>query len=1252
MPAAEGISNTRRRDWPFDVLESYGLPCDGQVLSAAAARIAPVSLETLTDPATASDSVGAAWKAALECQRPMLEPADLAVLLLVQRALHIAPERADASLRAAVAKFTRDSTWFELHFRLAGNLYRAAMDKLNEGSGEGVYASARLMFRAMLAEGEVIEEALPMLPPAYFSGDKLKKFHGFRGVATLKLARRDADAPNLLEYADNQLALSHKYGDMTTEHFRYHLEVKVRRVDLLLHQPGDEALNAVRVGELLGDCEELLDLAASLGHQTRELAAAEGDVAFRWGVHLLGVGDRSGALGEFERSVTAYETAAERPTTTRACPDPVLALFRGQARFRVHLGRQATADDTAAEENSLDAVLDDLAEGAGVIDSVSYPYVLLYRARNRLWTTDVDGAVEDIEDALLYLRAVRWLTGDKVTAPDRVRALVTRVVRFARVRQDEAALYRAAMAEDWDAVEPLLDRLSAVEDEPVFSAPLAHAARELCFARGRTAAAARSMAVSVALERQIARLRRPARRSFVASHAAMLAVLSFGDSTDLDDMRRVHELYQTALSYVTAPGPELQHHAGVAAFTLAKALQGRDEREREEAAQLLRDALALFIRTLGDDTTAELADADEAVGEMTDVATLGPDDEGPAGSRVRSAALAAEPVLGLDLEAVEAGIDASGALDVDADFAADALELALDGDLDRGLGSMAEAVLDELGESSPPLLINVARGPDATTAEQVPLGWLARSPELPSDPWRAGLESRIGECHMRLHGITGTDEHADRALDHFARSRRHGNDSPNLLGLVGDVYYRRGRERRNAADLRLAVELKSAARAQGSVSRENWSVSCAAHRMLFTLSRAREDLGHAIACADEATRLAPAWPWPLFQLAELASLPQADRDRAAQWLNEPGMSETRQLALAGDRGELLRRAAELVIRDEEFVRFNMGGRIADAVYHLRDPHRLLSRAVVVKERLRQWADTEGALLTGFADWTSAQDQDWIRVPEVIATVPLPPARVSDSREVALVLQRVSGRPVSALVADRTAVGSVQTHHDVVAVAEPVLCALASFHHWRGPGPAAEQAEIHRHQHHRMRSHLKALGRTVEPSDLAALWDSVADLPLVGQRDAHADNWLIPATPGRPRWVAPIDLEGQAWLPLLFEVAQFIEDFALLPVDDRCFVTRRDLVTRYLALLPDTVCPPSLRADAGLAQRGFETFALARAAFVLNHLDAPQRASAGMSTGGRRLKQARRSHCEKLFVYLADSDVTEVATVAAQVMRSQ
>lgn len=1258
MSAAEGTPDTRRPDWPFDVLEDHGLPCDAQVRSAAAARIAPVPLEALADPATAADSVGAAWKTVLEHKRLRLESADLAVLLAVRRALHVDPQRADASLKAAVEKFSRDNTLFEVHFRLAGTLYRIAMDKINQGSGEGVYETARRIFRMVLTEGEVIEAVLPLV---HFSDEKLRIFHGIRGVATLILARRDADALDQLAYADNQLTLSQKYGDTTAEHFRYHLEVKVRRVDLLLKRtgtgptpagPDDESVDAALAAELLGEAEDLLDLALATGHRTRELAVAEGDVAFRWGVHLLGIGDRSGALGEFERSVTAYETAAARPTSTRACPDPVLALFRGQARFRVHLSRETTAAEAEGEEDSLDAVIDDLAEGAGVIDSASYPYVLLYRARSRLWTTDVDGAQEDVEDALLYLRAVGWLTGDTVTAPQRVRALVTRMVRSARVREDEAALCRAATAEDWDAVEPLLDRLAAVEDEPVYSAPLAHAARDLCFARGRTATAARLMAVSVALERQVPLLRRPARRSFVASHAAMLAVLSFGDSTGLDDVRRVHDLYQTALSYVTDPGPELQHHAGVAAFTLAKALQGRDEREREEAAQLLRDALALFVRTLGDDATAELADAEEAVGEMTDAALPGPADEGPSGPRVGADTPTAEPALGLGvglglgLEDEEAGIDASGVLDVDADIAADTLDLADD----RGLGSMAEAVLDELGESSPPLRRDGSAGPGPTGTEQVHLGWLARAPELPPDPWRAGLESRIGECHLRLHGITGTDEHADLALDHFARSRRHGNDSPNLLGLVGDVYYRRGRERRNAADLRLAVDLKAAARAQGSLSRENWSVSCAAHRMLFTLSRAREDLGHAIACADEATGLAPAWPWPLFQLAELASLPQADRDRAARWLDEPGMSETRRLALAGDRAELLRRAAELVIRDEEFIRFNMGGRITDAVYHLRDPHRLLSRAVVVKERLRRWADTEGALLTGFADWTSAQEQDWIRVPEVIATVPLPPARVSDSREVALVLQRVSGRPVSALVADRVAVGSVETRHDVVAVAEPVLDALASFHHWRGPGPAAERAEVHRRQHHRMRADLNALGRTVEPRDLAALWDGVADLPLVGQRDAHADNWLIPASPGRPRWVAPIDLEGLAWLPLLFEVAQFIEDFALLPVDERHFVTRRDLAARYLGLLPDSVCPPSLRADAGLVRRAFETFALARAAFVLNHLDAPQRASAGMSTGGRRLKQARRTHCENLFAQLAGSDVTEVATVAAQAMR--
>ncbi|GHH81393.1 hypothetical protein [Streptomyces capitiformicae] len=1241
MSTTEESPTTGRLGWLWEKLDAWEVPAQG-LMDRAALRVAPVPLEELADPLTAPAAVGRAWKAVMD-RGVKTEAADLVVLLLVHRALEMDPGVAHTSLRAADPRFKRDRTWFEVHFRLAGVLNELARAALHDERTE----AARRLYAALLHEGEVINVALSVVD---FSEHQLRRFHGMRGVASLILARKDDDAAALLAYADGQLALAERCGDVSPEHFRYHVEVKVRRADLAMHRArtgqAAQAVDQDRVPQLLSEAEDLLDRGAELALPTRELAAAEGDVAFRWGLHLLAIGDGSGALSEFERSVGAYEAAEGEARTAHACPDPVLSLLRGQARFRVHIGRQATVDwnaqpdileqrstedDEDTEPTLLDTAIAELAVGATAVSNTSYPDALLSRARGRLWTRDVDGALNDIDTALSYLRDVGWLTGDTVTAPPVNTAQVVRQVRIAEVLKGEAALRRATEAADVEETERLLDLLLTVDDVPLHSTALAQAAFLLCSARQRADCADRLNAVSRRLEQQLARLRSPARRSFVASRAATLSALAFGDVVRTAELERVHELFQTALPHGGEANPVLRRHAAVAALKLACRLQAGDERRREEAVQLLRDALALLLSVLGEHTasvpgdagTAELAEAEALVDEMTDPASTGapPEPSARPDTYDESATALEEPDPGPDR-----GDD-----------------LLVDGRLDDA----ADELLDTAGEL-PNHPLPEPGAPDAPLDERLRDDWLARAPQLPTDPERAALESRIGECHMRLHLITGDEDHAERALYHFARSRHHDNLSGNLLGLVGDVYYRLGRDRQNPKDLRLAVSCKSAARDLGYQSRENWSVSSAAHHMLFRRSNSPTDLAEALRCADEAGRLAPDWPWPLFQLAELSSVPEQHREWATHLLDGRDRTENLRLSLAGARGELLSRAARLVVRDEEFDRQGMGGRMEGAVYFVDDPHRLLSSTVVIKERPTGFARTESELLTGFAAWTDDHEQSWIKVPEVIDTVPLPPARAGAGRDVALVMRRMSGRPVSALVADRKPAEAAPDTTDVVEVADRVLHALASFHHWRGPCPddGDRRSTVRERLEEDMRVHLAAAGRAVDNTALTDLWSGTASLPLAAQRDAHADNWLIPAFPGRPAWIAPIDLEASDWRPVLFEVAQFIEDFALLPVDDQHFTTRVDLATRYLHHLPPQPALLALRDDPVKVRRAYETFALARAAFLQYFLASPRRAHTGLSTGSRRLKRVRQAHCEAIVAYLAGSAFPDVAAVAS------
>jgi hypothetical protein len=262
---------------------------------------------------------------------------------------------------------------------------------------------------------------------------------------------------------------------------------------------------------------------------------------------------------------------------------------------------------------------------------------------------------------------------------------------------------------------------------------------------------------------------------------------------------------------------------------------------------------------------------------------------------------------------------------------------------------------------------------------------------------------------------------------------------------------------------------------------------------------------------------------------------------------------------------------------------------------------------------------------------------------------LPPTRVLPRREVALVLQRATGRPVSALVADRLA-GVAGSAASLLVATDLVLGALAHFHAWRGAAPQGRRGRIFKTQRDRLQENLGIIGRPAPATEQDALWSAVADLPLLGKRDAHADNWLIPATTGPPRWVALVDLAATAWLPAVFEVVQFIEDFAILPVDAEHLETRLSVTQRYLALLPDDLGVASLREDPARVRQAYETFALVRATFLLRHLSAPHGREEVLSTGSRRMRRERMAHCEQLLWSLTRSPFPEVAAFAARIAR--
>lgn len=147
----------------------------------------------------------------------------------------------------------------------------------------------------------------------------------------------------------------------------------------------------------------------------------------------------------------------------------------------------------------------------------------------------------------------------------------------------------------------------------------------------------------------------------------------------------------------------------------------------------------------------------------------------------------------------------------------------------------------------------------------------ATNPETtPSASFRLVVShSKLGEAALRLNALTGTQRWLEIAITEFERSRELGNDSPELKGLLADVYFRRGRIRGDVDDLMRCVMLKEEARLAGGVSRENLSISARVHFQLGAIRRDIAQQRQGVSLLAQALLADPDWPCPLFQLPTL-----------------------------------------------------------------------------------------------------------------------------------------------------------------------------------------------------------------------------------------------------------------------------------------------------------------------------------------------------------------------------------------------
>ncbi|MEV7790229.1 hypothetical protein AB0O72_33450 [Streptomyces sp. NPDC088106] len=506
---------------------------------------------------------------------------------------------------------------------------------------------------------------------------------------------------------------------------------------------------------------------------------------------------------------------------------------------------------------------------------------------------------------------------------------------------------------------------------------------------------------------------------------------------------------------------------------------------------------------------------------------------------------------------------------------------------------------------------------------------------------RERVTSYLGETCLRLHTLTQDGVHLREAVNWFERTIAADDAVGNVRGMLGDAYLRLARAG-GMHDLRTALAHKAWAREAGDRSRENLSVSAAGHHRLWRWTREPQEFVTAVDLALQAFGLDPDWPWPLLQLAVMAGASAAvvaPPEQLAAGVSGPGDAETDRLRAAvwaGDQGLFYERAARTAVHSQPFRRAVLGGR--SETFVLDDPHRLLSTTLVLKPTYHAEAEAEqshlGSLRQYLRDTAAPR---WMRLPEVLALVDLPPDFANNRAlppDTALASRRAVGRSLAGVIADAYE-GRRRSPRELVGSA---LRYLARIHVWSsgiaapsGPGDAARA-------HAAVAAELKKRATELALPDACGLverWEAAVRWPLasVPGRDAHAENWLITDAGD----VVALDLEPHGRFPLLYEVVQLIEDHAALSLKESDWPEREALCQVYLDELTALRHPDTVAASDVLPT--YQAFALVRAVFLVEHLTVGRSGVAATkrapeSTGSRRWAGRRLAHAHALVEHCA------------------
>ena len=459
-----------------------------------------------------------------------------------------------------------------------------------------------------------------------------------------------------------------------------------------------------------------------------------------------------------------------------------------------------------------------------------------------------------------------------------------------------------------------------------------------------------------------------------------------------------------------------------------------------------------------------------------------------------------------------------------------------------------------------------------------------RDPETLSEGFQLVVTySKAGEANLRLAAFSGSKTAALDAIAQFERAKDLGNETPELWGLLGDAYYRAFRVTKDIRLLEKSLDCKQSARDAGAESRENLSLSAKLSFTLYEYSNDEVHLAGALRLVGMAHTMDTRWPWPPFQLAEI-------HDRVDDESFAKAVSAARSLhpsvlfdfPIQGLRPALMEYGTQLVLDSDEFTRKRLSsGR--QVVFVMEDPHGILSSSFVFKTTDGPSAARDREAVLAFAKFLSQRGTRDYRLPDPLAIIK------QQGSSVIYLMRRARGHDLGRAVIRAKIEGREPPVNDF----HRALRFLAAYHAWdshlRGMTVSPVSPFVIKY--------LTSLGihKDQLPSSTVELLLTIGRIPHTVKKDAHPENWLIDDYGN----ICMIDFESRKTLPILFEVAQLIEDYPLLPTNRDGWEARMRGCDHYLDQLTELL-EPQIDLAPDVREQLYAVFSILRAGFGLQY----------------------------------------------------